>query len=285
MELRLGITRIRVHPLMLMMPLTALLMGMHAEIAALMLALCMHELSHLLGAKLMHVRVEQVRLMPFGGAAHIGNPYALSAMQLLITSLAGPLANLLGLILAAALTHWNVLSSSFALSMISANLILMLFNLVPALPLDGGRMLYALLFPVIGRERAVEIGILLGRIVAALLLALAAWVWFAHKLVNLSLLFSAIFILAAAPEERKALCDTRIQTMLSTLKPISTPVPVRMCAVSDQCTVQAALRAASPSELTLYAVYADNRFTAFTDDRRLLDAALNQSAEALVADV
>ena len=71
-----------------------------------------------------------------------------------------------------ALTHWRVLSPMFALQILQANLILMLFNLLPALPLDGGRTLYALLSPVIGRERAVETGILMGRILAGLMLAL-----------------------------------------------------------------------------------------------------------------
>ncbi len=93
----------------------------------------------------------------------------------------------------------------FALQILQANLILMLFNLLPALPLDGGRTLYALLSPVIGRERAVETGILMGRILAGLMLALSLYIWIARGLVNLSLIFAAIFILAAAPEERRAL--------------------------------------------------------------------------------
>ena len=285
MEMRLGTTRIRIHPLMMMMPMLALMTGMREELLALSLALSVHELAHLLAARWMHVRVEQLRLMPFGGAADIGNPYALSAVQQLVTSLAGPLANLLSLFICAALTHWRVLSPMFALQMLQANLILMLFNLLPALPLDGGRALYALLSPVIGRERAVETGILMGRILAGLMLALSLYIWITRGLVNLSLIFAAIFILAAAPEERRALCTTRVQTMLSELKPISNPIPAHICAVSDQCSIQTALRAARPSELTLYAVYADDKLVSFTDDRRLLNAALEKSVDASIADV
>lgn len=284
MELRLGKTRICVHPLMLMMPLTAWMLGLRWEIAALLISLSVHELSHLLGARMMGVGIAQIRLMPFGGAAYIGNPYALSAAQLMITSLAGPLGNLLALLLCTALTHWQVIPPPFALAMLQANLVLMLFNLLPALPLDGGRMLYAALFPHVGRARAVDAGILLGRALAILLLTCAVFAWLTHGMLNLSLVFAAIFLLAAAPEERRALADTRVQTLLNGLKPLSAPIPVNLCAVDGTCPVRTALRAASPNALTLYAVYADGRLTGFTDDRRLLNLALKENLEAPVSE-
>ena len=283
MTLKLGRTRLRAHPLMLLFPLAMAALGVRGDGAALLAALACHEASHLLAARLLRVGVGQLRLMPFGGAIEMENPYALSPGQLLGVAAAGPLGSLAALVCGAALAHWGVLPPPMALSLIRTNLVLMLFNLLPALPLDGGRMLVALLSGRLGRDRAAEIGIALGRALAVALLALAAWTWLARGRLNLSLALCAIFLLASAPDERRALSGVSLRTMLNELTPLGDPIPARVCAVSEKCPVRIALRAADPRALTLYAVYSGDRLTGFVDDRRLLAAALSRTADATVA--
>lgn len=285
MEVRLAKTRIRLHPLMLMLPLIAHLMGAKADITALLISLSLHEFAHFLAARIMHVGIEEIRLMPFGGAAHIGNPYILSAAQLFITSMAGPLSNLALIFVCAAFAHWGLLSPEFTLTMLEVNLVLMLFNLLPALPLDGGRMLYALLYPSIGRGRALNIGILLGRILAMIMLVGCIYSWMRFRVLNLSLLAAPIFILSAAPEERNALGSTRIHTILNEMNPVSAPIPANIFAVSEKCTIRSALRAANPNTLSLYAIYCDNHFKRITDDRYLLEASIKNTPDTPISDV
>lgn len=285
MAVTVGRTRLRVHPLALMFPLAAAMLGAREDAAALLVALTLHEGAHLLAAHLMNVGVEQLRLMPFGGAIQLESPYALPPSQLMAVAVAGPLGNALGLIGTGALAHWRVLSPGLALALMEVNLTLMLFNLLPALPLDGGRMLYAALSPRLGPHRAAEWGIRMGRVVAAGLLALTVGFVLRWHRINLSFIFAAVFILASAQDERKALSDTRAKAMLATLRPIDRPVPVRLWAVGANCSAQEALRASRPDALNLFAVYKDSRLSSITDDRRLVEAALDGGLGVRIGEV
>ena len=274
MSLCVGHTRIVVHPLALLYPLAAAMLGTGAEAAALTVALAFHEAAHLLAAHALGVYIASLRLTPFGGAMGMENPYGISPIRLATVSAAGPLANALLTLTAGAFTHWRMLSPGFALALMQANLTLLAFNLLPALPLDGGRIAYALLSLKLKRERALEIGIWSGRAVAAmLLLACAAFAVRWHR-VNLSFLFAAVFLWASAADERRAFAGAPMKAMLCTLRPIDGPVPARVCAVGADCAVSTALKAARPDAPTLFAVYKDDRLSSITDDRRLVNAAL-----------
>lgn len=271
MTLKIGRTRLHAHPLTLLYVLAALMLGAREDAAALALGLAVHEAAHLLAARALGVGVSGLRLMPFGGALQMDNPYALPASRLLLVAAAGPAANLVAIFAGAALCHWGLLNPSFALALARVNATLMLFNLIPALPLDGGRMLYALFYPRLGRERAAELGIWIGRGAAAALLGLAVCSAFALGRLNLSPVLAAAFMLASAPGERAALSGARLDTVLSQLRPLTRPVPARVYAVSGACGAREALRVARPDALTLYAVYDGSRLASFTDDRRLLE--------------
>ena len=285
MSLYIGHTRIIVHPLALLYPLAAAMLGTGAEAAALMIALTFHEAAHLLAAHALGVGIASLRLTPFGGAMAMENPYGLSPLRLAIVSAAGPLSNALLLLAAGALTHWHMLSPGFALALMQTNLVLLAFNLLPALPLDGGRIVYTLLSVKLKREMALEIGIWSGRAVAAMLLitcAASAVKW--HR-VNLSFLFAAVFIWASAADERRAFAGTTMKTVLRSLRPIDAPVPARICAVGADCTVRTALKAARSDSPTLYAIYKDDRLSSITDDRRLVTAALTRGMGARIGEV
>ena len=274
MALTVGKTRITAHPLALMVPLLAAALCGGDEAVALGVALVMHEGAHLLAARCLNAGVSDLRLMPFGAAISMANPYALAPRQLFAVAAAGPAGSALTVLASAALTHWGLLSPALAIALMRINGVLMLFNLLPALPLDGGRMLYALLFPRIGKPRAARLGIRLGQALAALLLALTVWGWFMRGTINLSFILAAVFLIASGPDERRALSDTRIQTLLSELRPVKGPVPARLWAIDAGCPASDALRVARPDVLTLYAVYKGSRLSSITDDRRLLKAVL-----------
>ena len=282
MSLYIGRTRVVVHPLALLYPLAAAMLGAGAEAAALLLALALHEGAHLATARGLGVRIPRLRLTPFGGAMAMDNPYGLPAGRLVAVAAAGPAANALALTAAAALAHWNRLSPGFALTFIQTNFVLLAFNLLPALPLDGGRIAYALLSLKLGRERALAFGIRMGRCVAVALLCACAALAVRWRRVNLSFLFAAAFIWASAGDERQAFSDTRMKAVLGALRPVEKPVPARLWAVSADCAARDALRAARPDALTLFAVYKGNRLSSITDDRRLLEILLARGPETPV---
>lgn len=284
MPLTLGRTRVIVHPLALLYPLAAAMLGTGVEAGALVIALTCHEAAHLLAARSLGVEIASLRLTPFGGAMRIENPYGLSPLRLALVAAAGPLANALLVTAAGALAHWRLLSPGAALAAIQANLALMAFNLLPALPLDGGRIAYALMSMKLRPARALDAGVWMGRAVAALLLAACAALAVKYRRVNLSFLFAAVFIWASAADERQALSDAPMKAVLGTLRPVEGVVPARLCAVSADCAIHAALRAARPGVTTLYAVYKDDRLSSITDDRRLVEAALKRGTGVSVGE-
>ncbi len=272
--LTLGRTRLSVHPLALLFPLLAARLGAGHDMAALAAGLSAHEAAHLIAARCLGVGVSALRLMPFGAAIELDNPYALSPGRLFAVAAAGPAASALMAVLAGALCHWGLLSPAPALAALKINGMLALFNLLPALPLDGGRMLAATLTNRLGRQRAARLGIRAGWVVAGLLALLSAWGLIARGRLNLSPVLAAVFILASGRDEREAVSGARARALLNAIRPLDRPVPVRVFAVNAGCPLPQALRVARPDCLTLYAVYKDSRLSSITDDRRLLEAML-----------
>ena len=256
--------------LTLIAPVLALRLGMRGGMFALFLALGVHELAHLLAAKFMRVDIAEIRLMPFGGSARIENPYRLSPAQLISTALAGPAANLLLAMLLASLAQWGLLTPTAAAEQIAPNITLMLFNLIPALPLDGGRVLYALLERPLGERRALALCLCLGRALAALLAAfflagglrLGRW--------NLTFLLAAIFLLASGRDETGALSAARAQSLSDALGEDSEPRPARIYQLDEHTTARRALSLLRPREQAWFVLTSNGAPCALIDGRSVV---------------
>jgi Zn-dependent protease len=140
----------------------------------------LHEFGHALACKSVGGQVSHVLLWPLGGVAHVRPPQRPGA--LLWSIVAGPLVNLvlgsigLALVVSMALTMpqtWPNLQSALATFTI-INAMLFLFNMLPVHPLDGGQIVRALLWFVVGRERSLVWTSAVG-LVAGTLGGLAAW--------------------------------------------------------------------------------------------------------------
>ncbi len=145
-------------------------------IAALLLFACvtLHELGHALVAQRFGIVVEDITLLPFGGLARL-RTIPRNPKQELAIAVAGPLVNVaifLALAFVAAFVYrsepnitpdfmMNELdggnANSLLIYLMLANVILVLFNLLPAFPLDGGRVLRALLALKLPWEKATRI--------------------------------------------------------------------------------------------------------------------------------
>lgn len=279
MQIRFKSTRLKIDWLMLLFPVIAFALGEGASVTVLLISLTAHESAHLIAAKLLGVPISEIRLTPFGGMSRIENLYLLEPPRLACISIAGPAANLLLLFVSSALCHWGLLSAASTISLIRINLLLMLFNLLPALPLDGGRILYAILFRLTSRRRALKIGISAGRALAALLLIFSAYGWFLHHALNLSPVFAALFLLSSAHDELLALDNSCARSLLNTLQPLSGPVPASVIAISEHTPVKRALQACKPGRITLFAVFSKGQLSHFTDDRTLLRRLIDTSPD------
>ncbi|MBQ1459693.1 MAG: site-2 protease family protein [Oscillospiraceae bacterium] len=107
-------------------------------LAALVLAALCHEWGHYAVLRRFGVGVKHLRLSAFGAEMDVGNTSRMSYGAEMLTVLAGPAVNLALAVLLGGLGYWWETAYVFA----GANLVLGVFNLLPAPPLDGGRLLW-----------------------------------------------------------------------------------------------------------------------------------------------
>jgi Zn-dependent protease len=145
------------------------LLGAIAVGVALFGSVVLHELGHALAARAFGIETAHITLYPFGGIAAIkGMPDA--PLTELTVAIAGPLVNFV--LFAMFLPLWLVFGGSVLATMAGINLIMGVFNLVPAFPMDGGRVLRAVLSVGLGWWKASEVAIAVGRGFALLFLGI-----------------------------------------------------------------------------------------------------------------
>jgi len=97
-------------------------------------------MAHALGWK-----VSAVKLLPFGGVVEVEEAGGVSAHEELLVAIAGPMQNVIMLLLAYYFGEFGWWSIEWTTYFIEANLWIALFNLIPIMPLDGGKIAQALL--------------------------------------------------------------------------------------------------------------------------------------------
>ena len=141
------------------------------EYLALFLIVLMHEFGHALACRQTGGQADTIVLWPLGGVAYVAPPQRPGAMLWSIA--AGPLVNLVLLPLALAVAtfskklgwdnHFPDLHR-FLWALVHINAGLLIFNLLPVYPLDGGQILRSLLWFVLGRARSLTVATVIGLI-------------------------------------------------------------------------------------------------------------------------
>ena len=169
----------------------------------------LHELGHALMAKRFGITTREIVLYPIGGIARLeGMP---AGMAELLIALAGPLVNLviaffalIAMLITGSLSQLQdalVGSSDLTTYVLGylffINVMLFAFNLVPAFPMDGGRILRAFLSLIVGQQEATRFAAMLGQGVAILMGVIALF----SPSQNLVLLLIAVFVFFGAGQE------------------------------------------------------------------------------------
>lgn len=169
----------------------------------------LHEFGHALTARRYGIRTRDITLLPIGGVARLERMPDRPIQELWV-ALAGPAVNVViacFLVLLLLITGQRVGADAFSLArgsfagrLLVVNVVLVLFNMIPAFPMDGGRVLRALLALKMNYARATQIAASLGQGIA-MVFALFGLNSLLGGTGNPLLLFIALFVWIGASQE------------------------------------------------------------------------------------
>jgi Zn-dependent protease/CBS domain-containing protein len=206
-------------------------------VIAMFICIVMHEFGHALTARRYGVETQDIILLPIGGVARLVN-LPEKPLQEFFVAIAGPLVNvgialllspvfffhtLPGLVNRKVLNEADIVGDYFFFipALIFLNIMLAVFNLLPAFPMDGGRILRSLLAVKIGRYKATRFAAFMGQGIAALLFFYGLWEG------SFTTAFIGIFIFFTAMQEYRWV---RTETFLArfSIRDVFRPVYTRL---------------------------------------------------------
>lgn len=195
-------TALQVHPLFPGVVALALMTGRAGALIPL-LALLLHECGHLLFLMLFRKVPKQLTLTPLGGMLELPDG-SVPPIQMFFIALGGPLVSLLCCLFSVAALTRGWLSPSFLQGFLRSNVLLLVFNLLPVLPLDGGRMALSLLQLLLPPRMVEKVLLVLGRLLGALLVGVSAFTACRGELLFAPGLAGLYLCYAAALENRRS---------------------------------------------------------------------------------
>lgn len=174
-------------------------------VLAIFVCVTLHEYGHALAARRYGIQTRDITLLPIGGLARLESMPE-KPKEELVVAIAGPAVNVViallllpVLIVSGGLGEIESLTigkSNFILMLLAVNVSLVVFNLIPAFPMDGGRIFRALLGFWLERNKATQIAATVGQVLAV---GFMAWGFYSDPF----LIFIGLFIFSSARNEAR----------------------------------------------------------------------------------
>lgn len=282
MTFHLGRTSVRLHPLLPFFWLLACFLGGAERLLPMLLALLLHESGHLIIGRILGMRAEEIELTPFGGVISMRNMSAARPLHAFLLSAAGPVFSLLGCFLASVIAP--LLGFPFAQTFARGNLLLLLVNLVPALPLDGGRMVRALLSHFIPYSAATRILVRIGYVLGALL-GMVSLIFAVHGQINFSPAFAGMYLIYAAAQEGRQGTARYVTALIARRQRLDRKeiLPVEFVAAREDLPARELLRSLTPGKYHLILALSPDGMEcrSVLDEKAFCEAIINHGEEPL----
>jgi Zn-dependent protease/predicted transcriptional regulator len=233
---------------------TYILLGLIAAIL-LFVSVLLHELAHSFVARARGLPVKNIVLFIFGGVSNIEQePH--SANTEFLMAFVGPLVSLIigavcfGLLLLVRGSRSPI--EDLLIYLASANILLGIFNLLPGFPLDGGRVLRAIVWKITGNPyRATQVATIVGQIIAYIFILFGIWLFFFSQQPFNGLWFGFIgwFLLSSAQSARaqatleSAFSGVTVAQVMNP-QPMTVPANISLQKLVDEYFIPQGLRSA-----------------------------------------
>ncbi len=278
--------RIKVHAVFLLLLLLYALTNLLTEALLVFTVVVFHELGHTMAARGYGIRVKEIELLPIGGVARLEDLMSIDPQVEAAVAVAGPINNVLliaaGLFLRRML-HLPEDSMSFFLQ---ANLMIMGFNMIPALPLDGGRIYRATLTKRLGFRKATEKAARLGQwasvffMVGCVLMAVMGHL-------NLVLLVTAYFIYQVAGKEQNLAAYSLMSYLGRKQDEVSKHrvLGVEQLVVHPTTPIKEVIKHFVPQKYHIIWIITDEKLERSITEAQLLHAMLEKGIETMVGEI
>ena len=247
--------KLTLHPLFIALGLASAIFGGLPVFLIYALTALLHECGHIFCAARMGFTCERISLMPYGAAA-ICDTDGISAKDEVKLALSGPAVNALICVATAGLWWFFPVTYAYTDTVFNASLVMLLINLLPAYPLDGGRVLRCIMGAFLPKKAAVVTLRVLSVVLAA---AFVLVFFFAVK--NITFLTFAVFLVFSAFEKEPLL--SRIN--FSAKKP-ARGKEVKHIMLSENSTYRDALRHIDSGKYLIFQFYSGGVLDEITED-------------------
>lgn len=162
----------------------------------------LHEMGHVVVALGYGVKVREVELLPFGGVARLTESIELDPFMETYIALAGPITNGFLALSGYILNKFGMGNQQWLPFFIQCNLMLGFFNLLPAFPLDGGRIFRAFFSLRVGLKKGTELSVALSKWIGAAMALAGLWLLWLSSGKSFNLLVIAVFLVYSALREK-----------------------------------------------------------------------------------
>ncbi|MCK9479460.1 MAG: M50 family metallopeptidase [Firmicutes bacterium] len=251
MPLLIKFKRFEIHLSVFLLLLFALLFNFIYYISLVYAVVFLHELAHAFTAALLGVKIDRLEVLPFGITIHLKCAYIKKPLHEIIIAAAGPFGS--------ALLAFVCVKFNFSSFLIISNAAVALINCIPALPLDGGRILRAILTESWGYVKAFNFTLKMTKLFSVFLLVLGAAIIYYTKF-NFSLLIIGAFLAVNIIAERRGSRYVIMNEILKSKQKISNGCAERaaVIAISADEPARKALKLLSHNKYYLITVINSN---------------------------
>ena len=244
-----------------------------------LIAIVLHELGHYFIAKALGYSLSKFSLSPYGvSLSYYGEE--LEERDDIFIALAGPLTNIVCSLLCLALWWLFPVSYIFLSPFVEVSLVIALFNLLPAYPLDGGRVFVSFCARFMERKRAIKLTMIFNILFASFFFLIFIVLCFINF--NPTYLLFAVFLILGLLDLNFLSKYEKISAFNKSFKSFSKP---RIYVVDENVALKAMLRRVRKNRTCCFILIKENGKSILLSDKLILNIALKADINAKISDL